>query len=122
MKPDPRRFFLLKRPCGNCPFLKEGAIGLAPGRLAGIIAELLRDDHQSFYCHKTVHRHDGGETDEEGRYHPSGNESMCAGAMIYLHKARRPTVLMRVGLHLQLYAVDDLEACFDLVIDPGDQV
>lgn len=35
--------FRLKKPCANCPFLKCGAIDLAPGRLDSIIAQLVGD-------------------------------------------------------------------------------
>lgn len=44
----------LKRPCENCPFLVDGAIDLAPGRLEGIIEGLLVDDLSTFQCHKTI--------------------------------------------------------------------
>ncbi|KPG82229.1 hypothetical protein [Pseudomonas sp. RIT-PI-o] len=87
----------LKRPCTNCPFLKQGAIELAPGRLDGIIAGLIEDDHSTFQCHKTVHSARGGEWDDDGNYAPSGHESMCAGAAAYLLKHKRPTVGMRIA-------------------------
>lgn len=45
MKPA---MFRLKRPCENCPFLKEGAIELRPGRLQGIIDGLVNDDMSNF--------------------------------------------------------------------------
>lgn len=32
-------------PCGNCPFRKEGAIKLRPGRLKGIIRDILSDEY-----------------------------------------------------------------------------
>ncbi|MDF5404448.1 hypothetical protein P3681_25155, partial [Vibrio parahaemolyticus] len=33
----------LKKPCANCPFRKEGAIELAPGRLEGIINDIVEN-------------------------------------------------------------------------------
>ena len=94
--PDPFAHHLrLKRPCANCPFLKEGAIELAPGRLDGIIEGLMEDDQSTFQCHKTVHSRKGGEWDEDGKYKASGHEAMCAGAAAYLMKNRSPTVAMR---------------------------
>ncbi|HGW3237511.1 TPA: hypothetical protein ACNKCC_005820, partial [Klebsiella pneumoniae] len=45
----------LKKPCANCPFRKEGAIELAPGRLEGIINDIVENDMTTFHCHKTVH-------------------------------------------------------------------
>lgn len=109
--------FKLRRPCANCPFLKVGAIDLRPGRLAGIIQNLIADDHSTFYCHKTVVRADGTHLDD-GRYIAAGTESMCAGAMIYLEKVGRPTVGMRLGSVVGLYSRDRLAAHFSEVIDP----
>ncbi|KVD52832.1 hypothetical protein WI87_26260 [Burkholderia ubonensis] len=111
--------FKLRRPCENCPFRKNGAIQLAPGRLAGIIKHLVRDDHGTFQCHKTVHnQHTGGEWDDDGNYVASGQESMCAGAMIYLEKIGRPTVGMRLGRVLGLYDSERLLPSFGDIIDP----
>ena len=94
--------YRLKKPCNNCPFLKKGAIALEPGRLQGIIDQLLTDDHATFQCHKTVHAETGGDWDAEGQYHPSGHEAMCAGAASYLLKRGRPTVGMRLAIVFEL--------------------
>jgi hypothetical protein len=112
--------FRLKKPCANCPFLKCGAIDLAPGRLDSIIAQLVGDDHSTFQCHKTVHHKvTGGQWDEEGHYHSSGKESMCAGAIIYLEKMGRPTVGMRLGRVFGVYDPKVLAPHHDLVLDPS---
>ena len=43
---------ITKRPCANCPFRCDGAgVQLEPGRLEGIVSELLADDQQTFVCH-----------------------------------------------------------------------
>ena len=111
--------FKLHSPCGNCPFLKFGAIELAPGRLDGIVEQLVTDDHSTFHCHKTVHNdRTGGVWNDEGHYVASGKESMCAGAMIYLEKMGRPTVGMRLGRVFGLYDPDRLRPTFADVIDP----
>ncbi|HBX5175140.1 TPA: hypothetical protein MH391_21585 [Klebsiella pneumoniae] len=39
-KPKQENHLRLKKPCANCPFKKEGAIELAPGRLEGIINDI----------------------------------------------------------------------------------
>lgn len=112
-------YFKLKKPCANCPFRKEGAIELREGRLEGIIQGLIEDDQSSFHCHKIVHNErTGGEWSEEGEYQASGRESMCAGAMIYLEKAGRPTVGMRLGQAFGLYNPDNLAQAFPEVIEP----
>jgi hypothetical protein len=126
MTQAPRRdvaqaMFALRRPCGNCPFRKEGAIPLAPGRLEGIIKHLTSSDWNQFQCHKTVHNtKTGGSWDESGAYQATGQEAMCAGAIIYLEKLGQPSVGMRLG---QVYGVYDPQALvsqFDEIIDPPD--
>lgn len=92
-----KRHLRLKQPCANCPFRVSGAIELAPGRLESIIDGLLQDDRSTFHCHKTVHSERGGKWDDEGRYQPSEQEAMCAGAAALLLKRGRPTVAMRIG-------------------------
>ncbi len=115
---DPfKHHYRLKRPCSNCPFLKEGAIDLAPGRLEGIIEQLTTDDHSTFPCHKTVHCARGGEWNEEGEYSPSGHESMCAGAAAYLMKHRRPTVGMRLAFVSGAASPSDWDDVQSLVTD-----
>lgn len=93
-----QQHYRLSRPCPNCPFRKEGGVSLQPGRLAGIVDGLLKDDMSTFQCHKTVHSRHGGQWSEEGDYQPSGRESMCAGAAAYLMKQGRPTVGMRLAM------------------------
>ncbi len=111
--------FKLRRPCDNCPFLKIGAIELHPGRLEKIIQTLCDDDRSTFHCHKTVHNaRTGGEWDDDGHYHASGKESMCAGAIIFLEKMGRPTVAMRLGRVLGIYDPELLKPNYEHVIEP----
>jgi hypothetical protein len=98
----------------NCPFRKVGAIELNPGRLQGIIDDAMADDESVFFCHKTTN----GEETNEGVYMSDGNESYCAGSLIYLHKARNPNVAMRLGHALGLFDPARLAGSFDEVIDP----
>lgn len=115
---DPIKHHLrLKRPCSNCPFLKDDAIELMDGRMEGIIDSLMTDDHSTFMCHKTVHSKRGGEWTDEGEYTPSGHEAMCAGAAAYLMKHGRPTVGMRLGFISGSASPDDWEEAQQLVID-----
>lgn len=112
-------FFALRRPCANCRFRMEGVIDLAPGGLEGIVSGLLTDDLSTPHCYKTVHNdRTGGEWDEDGECHASGQESMCAGAIIYLEKLGRPTVAMRLGVALGMYNPAKLAASHADVIDP----
>lgn len=111
-------YFRLRKMCANCPFRRDGhAIPLNPGRLEGIVDDLLQDDMSTFQCHKTVHCDKGGEWDEDYKYLPSGHEAMCAGAMGYLYKAGRPTVAMRMALALGLLTEAELSHMADEIID-----
>lgn len=116
-----KRHYRMKRPCSNCPFLKEGAIELHPDRLPSIIDGLVTDDYSTFQCHKTVHSAQGGEWDEDDEgntaYKPSGHESMCAGAAAYLMKHRRPTVGMRMAFAFDVATPEDWDEAKKLIID-----
>lgn len=100
--------FRLKAPCGNCPFLRKGAIDLRPGRLEEIAEGLIRDDYSTFTCHKTL-------PSQIGKH---GAEAHCAGALIYLHKAKRPNVWMRLAAIGGADPMKRLLRSFDLVIEP----
>lgn len=95
--------YILKRPCDNCPFRKDGAgISLHPGRLAGIVEGLLADDQSTFVCHKTL----------------DTRKQTCAGALGVMHKLRRLPVIARIGLCVGTISREDLEASAALVIEP----
>lgn len=97
----------LAAPCGNCPFLKVGAIELRPGRLRQIKRDLLNG--ADFICHKTV----SGEYDdeeEERNYVAGERDKRCAGAAIFLLLANRPTQLMRIEERLGMLDVEGLLA------------
>lgn len=96
---------ITKRPCANCPFRSDGAgIQLAPGRVGGIVSDLLADDYETFVCHKTLEK----------------DRMTCAGAVALMHKLGRLPVIARVGLASGVITVADIEASAELVIDPAD--
>jgi len=109
--------FRLKKPCSNCPFRRKGAIPLAEGRLKGIVDHLMANDSSSFHCHKTVHSSTGGEFDDEGEYHSSGAEAMCAGAASFLMKQGRPTIGMRLAFMTKTIPISHWDEAKELVID-----
>lgn len=112
----------LKKPCSNCPFLRNGAIELAPARLEGIIDDLMLDDTINFQCHKTIHSKIGGEwiedDDGEEHYKPSGNESMCIGSAIYMLKAGRPSISLRFALIAGMISIEELTIQNKKIIEP----
>lgn len=111
--------YALKKPCANCPFLKDQgkAINLQPGRVEGIIDDLLRGVTTGFSCHKTLN---GEEIeDDEGNviYQRGGKELECAGALAVLEKLNRPTQLVRIMERMGAYDRNRYIPLFDLVID-----
>lgn len=91
-------------PCADCPFRREGAIHLHPGRLSEIIEDLLRG--QNFICHTRF-------------YARKRERQPCAGAIIYLEKVGQPNQVMQVMDRLGAYPREAFMAHAQLVIDPG---
>lgn len=114
-------FFALRKPCANCPFRRKGAIELMPGRLEGIVSDLLEDDTSTFTCHKTLKAMpEPVDDDNDGllqrRAYREG-EKMCAGAAAYLMKQGRPTVGMRYSILKGIISWDQWLDAQPLVID-----
>lgn len=114
----------MKRPCANCPFRREDAIELRPGRLEDIIAGLAGDDESNFYCHKTVHGPRGGtfvdvDEDEGVHYEASGHESACMGAVAYMLRAGRPSIAIRYALAVKLLDFAQVAELFPEILEPG---
>lgn len=84
--------FNLKRPCDDCPFLKEGGIRLRKERARDIAEMMLSRDGGSFACHKTTEA--GGS---------EGPEQHCSGALIFAEKHETATQVMRIAERLQMY-------------------
>lgn len=96
---------ITKRPCSNCPFRCDGqGIPLAPGRLEGIVQDLLADDFETFACHKTL----------------DSERMTCAGAVGVMSKLGRLPVIARLGLACGVITKDDIAASSAMVIDPAD--
>jgi len=94
-----------------------GAIDLREGRLDGIIASLHDSDYMIFHCHKTVHSKRGGEWNDDGTYVPSGNESVCMGAVAYMWRSGETAVSTRYALLTGLLTVEDIEKVLSEVIE-----
>ena len=72
-----------------------------PGRLEGIVSDLLADDHQTFVCHKTL--------DTE--------RMTCAGAVGLMSKLGRLPLIARMGLVMGVISNKDIEASAAMVVD-----
>src|SRR3989344_9461516 len=93
---------ITKRPCSNCPFRSDGAgIELHPGRLEGIVAELLADDSQTFVFHKTLNQ----------------ERMTCAGALGLMSKLGRFPVVARLGLVCGVISQAHIAAIVSIAID-----
>lgn len=95
---------ITKRPCANCPFRSDdAAIELRPGRVEGIVQDLIESDFRTFSCHKSL----------------GGERMMCAGAVAVMAKLGRMPVIARLGLVTGVITQADVEASMALVIDPA---
>lgn len=110
---DIERLFKLKAPCADCPFLKGLDGFLHPGRLDEIKSDLIMNDQAPFFCHKTVDYIDG--MDDEGEYEPQGEESYCAGSMVFMHANSRWNVPMRLGYVFRLFTPESLERFIPII-------
>ncbi|MGV2887552.1 hypothetical protein [Paenibacillus taichungensis] len=106
---DAKSLFTLRKPCPDCPFLKENRDMLRPGRLEDIIINL--HANTPFHCHKTINYKKRSKVQQiaEAKY--------CAGSMIYLEKADNTNVPMRLGLMFGIYDPSKLSG-HDQVIEP----
>lgn len=94
---------ITKRPCSNCPFRSDGAgIALSPGRLEGIVHDLMSDDQSTFVCHKTLDK----------------TRMTCAGAVAVMSKIGHLPMIARLGLSCGVITTEDIEASAAMVIDP----
>lgn len=94
----------MRRPCPQCPFLRDSPTRLRNGRVREIQRSLERSE---FPCHKTL---DYSEGDGEGR--KTRATQHCAGALILLEKLEAPSQMMRIAGRLGMYdpSALDMEA------------
>ncbi|QWA93132.1 hypothetical protein [Klebsiella michiganensis] len=111
-----KKLFAMKRPCKDCPFLKNNPIPLVEGRIDDIKSTLLANDNIPFFCHKTTYTTGAFNDDETGQYQPSEQETYCMGAMAYLYAKQRVNVPMRLGLIHGLCDIDDIEKSVPYII------
>lgn len=104
-----KKLFAMKRPCKDCPFLKNNPISLEEGRLDGIKSTLIENDNIPFFCHKTTYTTGASIEEQTGRYQASGQESYCMGSMAFLFAKQRVNVPMRLGLSMGLCDIEDIE-------------
>lgn len=128
---------VMPRPCGDCPFLREGGIRLTVTRAAGLAGNAVDWNGTRFFCHKSYYSEvakleKGGEDAEERLYEedegggdggtvpaPSGVMD-CAGSAILGEKAGVMTQALRMAARFGIYDPDgfsegDRRAVFDSV-------
>ncbi len=95
----------LKRPCDDCPFLKEGGIRLTVGAIQEIGGAMLNPSGSTFACHKTV------EWDADGAEEINKHKQQhCAGALIFAEKNGNATQPMRWMERIGVYNASALMA------------
>lgn len=83
--------YTLRKPCGECPFLKKMERGFTLERLEEFASG-------EFPCHKAC------DTDEEGDFVARSDKTPhCAGALIFNEKRNTPHQMMRISERLGLY-------------------
>jgi len=88
--------YICTKHCDNCPFLDDGKkMHLRPGRVDSIKSALLRDDRETFNCHKTTHN-------------KKIDKKMCYGAILFLEKRNRPNIIMRLNELLKINIEKDI--------------
>lgn len=94
--------FDLKKPCDNCPFLRDNrAVRLKPVRAFQIGSQMLSWNGGSFACHKTTVCDEGGE--EDGSRCETSETQHCAGALIFNIKNQADVQLLRLAEGVGLY-------------------
>ncbi|MGF9891497.1 hypothetical protein ABEX78_22840 [Priestia megaterium] len=107
--------FKLKKPCNNCPFLKNSPMKLEESRLPEIVEHL--DDNGFFPCHKTID-YEKQQNEETGEFtNDYKKNQFCAGAITYLEKHNRPNGPLQVYQRIGLYDPEDYLKHKDKVID-----
>ena len=89
----------LKKPCDECPFLREGGVRLTRERIKEIAGMMLSANGGHFPCHKTT----GVAGNCDGK-----NEQHCAGALIFAEKNGTTTQMMRIAERLGMYDASQL--------------
>ena len=114
----------LKKPCSNCPFLREGGIRLSESRVREIAGAMLEWNGFTFACHKTTIPGAGEDPDNEGAVMKKDSRH-CAGALIFAEKNENSNQMMRIAERLQMYKPQELmadQAVVDLVFDDLDDM
>lgn len=109
--------FDLRKPCKDCPFIKNTPMHLSPGRMDGIV-EAIKDDLTVFPCHKTTQFDETEDGEDITVRHDK--EQACAGALAYsLKHYDRIPVLARLAILMKSISLRDIERNFDTLEEPG---
>lgn len=93
--------FTMKRPCVDCPFLREGGIRLSQKRVREIAGAMLAVQGATFQCHATVDYDDTEDGAPVQRRTP--RDQHCAGALIFAERQGRGNQMMRIAERLGMY-------------------
>ncbi len=103
----PERFFSLKSPCANCPFLKDknASVYLRKGRREEIMSEVLSGENVVFHCHKTVYEN------------TKGPRRVCAGAASLAKKMGGNMAMVQIAERMGVINADHYDGAHQLVMD-----
>ena len=113
--------FDLRKPCEDCPFLREGGIRLRRERVLEIAEAMLDSQGSTFACHKTTI----DSPDGDGDLVATPKSKHCAGALIFAEKNENGTQAMRIMERLGMYDAKALmsdKTVVDRVFDDLDEM
>lgn len=99
----------LKKPCNNCPFLREGGVRLHPLRVRDIAGGMLSSQGAEFACHKTTTKHTDDD-DKFGEDEAGPDSKHCAGALIFALKNDTMTQMMRICHRIRAFDPETMMA------------
>lgn len=112
--------FRLKRPCAECPFLKQGGIRLTRARTDEVANYFINVSGRhpwtgaTFPCHKTVVDVEDEDESDDARALRMDFE-MCTGGIIFGLKQQEQSTAVQLGTRLFGLKTEELQGAADVV-------
>lgn len=109
-------FFRLKKPCADCPFIRDNE-HISTEQLEAFVKNILEHEFLTRMCIETTDSSAWETIEGKRTYHPTGQEAMCAGAAAFLIKRNNPTLAMSVAFSTNIIPLDYWDEIKPDVID-----
>lgn len=107
--------YKLTKPCGNCPFRRDGGIRLTAPRIREITRGVLGNPGIEFPCHKTTVTVEDDDGESDRVCGPKAQH--CAGALVFADNNGAHTQMMRIAGRLRMWHPDKLQDRDDVFDD-----